>query len=56
MYIYNDCYSYAVLDLIDNTIDDTLNNKVKKKDWNDAMDLLEVLTLFFDIESFWPSV
>ncbi|KAK0461981.1 uncharacterized protein EV420DRAFT_1528198 [Desarmillaria tabescens] len=42
MYIYNDYYSY------------TLNNKVKKKAWNDAMDLLEALTLFFDMEDSWP--
>ncbi|KAK0482064.1 hypothetical protein EDD18DRAFT_1201854 [Armillaria luteobubalina] len=53
MYIYNDYYSYAVLDLVDNTIS-ILNNKVKKKAWNDAMDLLEAITLFFDMEDSWP--
>ncbi|KAF8969504.1 hypothetical protein BDZ97DRAFT_1653923, partial [Flammula alnicola] len=52
MYIYNDFFSYGVLDLVDKTLT-TLHTKIKKKDWEDAYYLLEGLVIFVDFESVW---
>lgn len=48
MYIYNDFYGYAMLDLIDDTLS-KLHAKVVGKKWNEAMAVFEALTPFLDM-------
>ncbi|KAJ7590663.1 hypothetical protein C8J56DRAFT_933537 [Mycena floridula] len=52
MYIYNDFYSYGVLDLIDHTLS-TLHHKYTKKEFAEAMPVLEALTLLMTGEDSW---
>ncbi|KAJ7590622.1 hypothetical protein C8J56DRAFT_538313 [Mycena floridula] len=54
MYIYNDYFSYGVLDLIDKTLS-VLHNKHLKKQWDQAMPIIEGLTLFMSSEWAWTS-
>lgn len=53
MYIYNDFYSYAVLDLVDKTLA-TAHTKITQKAYQDTYHLLEALTLFNDYDTSWP--
>ncbi|RDB19905.1 hypothetical protein Hypma_012756 [Hypsizygus marmoreus] len=53
MYVYNDFYPYAVLDLVDKTLTAT-HTKLAKKAYDEAYCLLEALTVFNDFESCWP--
>ncbi|KAF8897760.1 hypothetical protein BD779DRAFT_1608275 [Infundibulicybe gibba] len=53
MYIYNDFYPYALLDLVDKTLR-TAHSKISKKDWDEGYSILEALFAFMDIESSWP--
>lgn len=52
MYIYNDFYSYAVLDLVDKQLS-VAHSKITKKDYDEAYCILEALTVFNDMESAW---
>ncbi|KDR83899.1 hypothetical protein GALMADRAFT_86570 [Galerina marginata CBS 339.88] len=52
MYIYNDFFSYGVLELVDKTLA-TLHTKIKKKEWEEAYYILEGLVTFVDFEPAW---
>ncbi|KAF9534768.1 hypothetical protein CPB83DRAFT_866135 [Crepidotus variabilis] len=52
MYIYNDFYAYAILDLIDTTLT-SLHTKVVTKKWKDAFSILEALVMFASYEDIW---
>ncbi|KAH9917714.1 uncharacterized protein B0H18DRAFT_1033497 [Fomitopsis serialis] len=52
MYIYNDFYAYAVIDIIDRRLG-TLHTRITKKDWPNAMAHLEALTQFMEMENIW---
>ena len=49
-----DFFSYAQLDLVDRALSAIHTNVVKRK-YDEAMPLLEALTVFSDLESSWPS-
>ncbi|GLB34026.1 hypothetical protein LshimejAT787_0109100 [Lyophyllum shimeji] len=53
MYIYNDFYAYAVLDLVDKTLA-AAHTKIAQKAYQDAYHLLEALVLFNDYDMSWP--
>ncbi|KAG6880169.1 hypothetical protein C0992_004621 [Termitomyces sp. T32_za158] len=53
MYIYNDFYAYACLDLVDKTMI-SANSKITSKKYEDAYHLLEALALFNLDEMAWP--
>jgi hypothetical protein len=49
-----DYFNYALLNLVDKTLG-TIHAKVVKKSYEEALALLEALTVFNDLESSWPS-
>ncbi|KAF5333277.1 hypothetical protein D9611_002577 [Ephemerocybe angulata] len=55
MYIYNDFFGYAVLDLVDTTLL-SLHGKVVKKKYDEAYSILEGLTIFMDFEGQWTQI
>ncbi|KDQ18622.1 hypothetical protein BOTBODRAFT_29001 [Botryobasidium botryosum FD-172 SS1] len=55
MYIYNDFYNYAILDIIDHALS-TIHARIKKREWDEAYFQLEALTIFQKIESQWPMI
>ncbi|KDQ64402.1 hypothetical protein JAAARDRAFT_683621 [Jaapia argillacea MUCL 33604] len=48
-----DFFNYALLDLVDKTLS-TIHTKIIKKENDEAMYLLEALTVFMNLESSWP--
>jgi len=52
MYIYNDFYPYAVLDLVHKHLS-AAYSRITKKDYDEAYCILEALTVFNDMESAW---
>ncbi|TRM67005.1 hypothetical protein BD626DRAFT_566052 [Schizophyllum amplum] len=52
MYIYNDFFAYAVLDLIDKRLS-TLHTQIGKKDWRVCVSQLEALTVFMLRTNAW---
>ncbi|KIK67821.1 hypothetical protein GYMLUDRAFT_54564 [Collybiopsis luxurians FD-317 M1] len=55
MYIYNDFYGYAVLDLVDRTLS-KLHGKVVKKEWKEAVHIAEALTQYISLEDSFTDV
>lgn len=53
MYIYNDFFNYAILDLIDGALG-KLHARIVKKDWEEAYIMVLALTCFMENESSWP--
>jgi hypothetical protein len=49
-----DFHTCALLDLVDKTLS-KIHAKIVKTNWDDAMHLLEALTLFNELEGFWTS-
>ncbi|KAL5519916.1 hypothetical protein ACEPAG_1576 [Sanghuangporus baumii] len=55
LYIYNDYYGYAILDLVDKTLS-SINSHVSKKQWIDAWRALDALSKFSDMCYSWLNV
>ncbi|KAL5482522.1 hypothetical protein ACEPAI_9116 [Sanghuangporus weigelae] len=55
LYIYNDYYGYAILDLVDKTLS-SINTHVSKKQWLDAWRALDALSKFSDMCCSWLNV
>ncbi|KAL5501708.1 hypothetical protein ACEPAH_8968 [Sanghuangporus vaninii] len=55
LYIYNDYYGYAILDLVDKSLS-SINTHVTKKQWLDAWRALDALSKFSDMCYSWLNV
>lgn len=49
-----DFYAYGLLDLVDKSLS-SLHSKILKKKWDECVVTIEALTVFNDLESWWPS-
>ncbi|THH30689.1 hypothetical protein EUX98_g3495 [Antrodiella citrinella] len=56
MYIYNDFFNYAQLDMVDKQLS-SIHSKIVKKEWNEAYQLLETLSVWMEMANLsWPMV
>ncbi|TFY70326.1 hypothetical protein EVG20_g2688 [Dentipellis fragilis] len=55
LYIYNDFFGYAILDLVDRTLS-SIHTLVVKKKWLDAFYAIVALTYFMDMNTEWLQI